>query len=144
MVAIRPAELQDSAELFELIQAFPTPTSVPLLQAFFPSCLTAKLLDPHSFLAVAAKAESLLGYFSGYYHPAFYSGGNTAWIDEVLVSPEYRRQGIGRQLMSAFEDWAVRQDCVLVSLATAGSRDFYEPLGYTSKAGYYKKYFTHP
>jgi GNAT superfamily N-acetyltransferase len=92
---------------------------------------------------VADETGSLLGYISGYCHPAFYSGGNTAWIDEILVSPAYRRQGIGRQLMSAFAAWAVRQDCVLVSLATAGSREFYESIGYTTKAGYYKKYFAH-
>ena len=42
--------------------------------------------------------------------------------------------------MGALEAWALRQNCVLVSLATAGSRDFYESRGYMSKAGYYKKY----
>jgi hypothetical protein len=43
--------------------------------------------------------------------------------------------------MDAFEQWAKDQQSVLVSLATRGATAFDEHRGYTSKAGYYKKYF---
>jgi GNAT superfamily N-acetyltransferase len=84
----------------------------------------------------------LVGYISGYCHVTFYAAGKAAWVDEVLVRSDCRRQGIGRLLMQAFESWAAQQGCLLVSLATAGSRAFYERMDYTSKAGYYKKYIT--
>jgi GNAT superfamily N-acetyltransferase len=85
-----------------------------------------------------------VGYLAAYYHPTFYAAGKTAWVDEAFVLPDFRRQRIGRSLLEAFEQWAQQQNCVLVSLATAGAREFYEHLGYTSKAGYYKKYMVRP
>ena len=70
----------------------------------------------------------------------FYAGGQTAWVDELLVIEALRGTGIGRELMDAFEQWAADRQSVLVSLATRGAATFYEHRGYTSKAGYYKKY----
>jgi hypothetical protein len=43
--------------------------------------------------------------------------------------------------MNFLEEWANDRMSVLVSLATRGAAAFYEHRGYTSKAGYYKKYF---
>jgi len=43
--------------------------------------------------------------------------------------------------MDAFEEWANDRKSVLVSLSTCGAAEFYEHRGYTSRAGYYKKYF---
>ena len=42
----------------------------------------------------------------------------------------------------AFEEWAGQNHCVLVSLATAGAKEFYEALGYEAKASYFKKYLS--
>jgi GNAT superfamily N-acetyltransferase len=138
MVTIRPTQAHDAKRLFELVREFPTPT--PPNQEAFSACFHSKLTDSASYLALAEKEELLVGYISGQCHLAFYAGGKTAWVDEVLVTSRFRGQGIGRMLVEALERWARQQNCVLVSLATAGSRGFYELLGYTSKAGYYKKY----
>jgi GNAT superfamily N-acetyltransferase len=89
---------------------------------------------------VAEHERRLVGYVSGYCHATFYAGGVTAWVDELLVLEPIRGTGIGRQLMDAFEQWAKDRESVLVSLATRGAAAFYEHRGYTSKAGYYKKY----
>ena len=62
---------------------------------------------------------------------AFYAGGVTAWVDEILVAPAFRGRGAGAQLMAAFESWAAQQGCVLIALATLGAAPFYEHLGYT-------------
>jgi GNAT superfamily N-acetyltransferase len=139
MTEIRPVELADRAHLFELVRAFPSPTPQPdaaVLEATFERRLT----DPSSFVAVAAEGDALRGYVAGYCHPTFYAGGSTAWIDELLVVDDFRRKGIGRQLMEAFEAWAWSRSCKLVSLATSGAGSFYEHLGYTPAAKYYKKY----
>lgn len=139
MATIRPAARSDSRSLFDLVRNFPTPTSPSAEQ--FSSALDAKLPDPSSCLFVAEHEGQLVGYVSGYCHPTFYAGGPTAWVDELLVSETLRGTGIGRQLMDAFEQWAQDRRCVLVSLATRGAAGFYERRGYSSKAGYYKRYF---
>lgn len=41
-----------------------------------------------------------------------------------------------------FQQPARDQNSVLVSLATLGAAAFHEQRGYTSKAGYYKKYLS--
>jgi GNAT superfamily N-acetyltransferase len=138
MVAVRLVQPEEATRVFALVRLFPTPT--PSDEKAFSASFRAKLSDPASYLAVADCQGSLVGYLSGDCHPTFYAAGRAAWIDEVFVLPEFRRQGIGRRLLEAFEQWARQQNCVLVSLATAGAREFYEHLGYTSKAGYYKKY----
>ena len=139
MATIRPAAASDSRALFELVRAFPTPTPPSLDQ--FSRALHAKLPDPSSSLFVAEHEGRLVGYVSGYCHPTFYASGPTAWVDELLVSEPLRGTGIGRQLMDAFELWAQARRCVMVSLATRSAAAFYEHRGYSSKAGYYKRYF---
>jgi GNAT superfamily N-acetyltransferase len=141
MIAIRLVRPEDATAVLALVRQFPTPTP-PDDQAFFAS-FHAKLSDPASYLAVADQRGSLVGYISGDCHPTFYAAGKAAWVDEIFVLPEFRHQGIGGRLLEAFEGWAQQQNCMLVSLATAGARPFYERLGYTSKAGYYKKYMAH-
>jgi GNAT superfamily N-acetyltransferase len=137
-VAVRLARPEDARSLFALVRLFPTPTP-PDYEAFSAS-FRAKLPDPASYLTVADYQGLLVGYLSGDCHHTFYAAGKTAWVDEVFVLPEFRGQRIGTRLLEVFEHWAQQQNCVLVSLATAGARGFYERLGYTSKAGYYKKY----
>ncbi len=91
-------------------------------------------------MLVAEQEGKLVGYVSGCCHVTFYAGGLTAWVDELLVIEALRGTGIGRELMDSFEQWATDRQSVLVSLATRGAATFYEHRGYTSKAGYYKKY----
>lgn len=62
-----------------------------------------------------------MGYVSGCKHAAFYAGGDTAWVDEILVSPSRRNRDIGGLLMEAFELRVAADGCKLVSLATAGA-----------------------
>ena len=62
-----------------------------------------------------------------------------AWVQEIVVLPEHRRLGIGKRLMSHFEDWSLERQCKLVSLASRRAGDFYKALGYAESAIYYKK-----
>lgn len=140
MTRIRPADLSDEAQLFDLVRSFPTPT--PCDSRSYTAALRIKLADSSSFIAVADDEQFLSGYVAGSCHATFYASGWIAWVDEILVRPERRGHGIGRMLMEAFEHWARSKNCRLVSLATAGAGPFYEHLGYATKAAYYKKYLS--
>lgn len=135
---IRLATLEDQQPLLELVRAFPTPT--PIAAELYADLLQRKLADPCAYLALAVSDSALVGYLSGHRHAAFYAAGETAWVDEILVLDSVRRAGVGRMLMGAFETWATDAGCKLTALATAGAADFYRALGYSTKAGYFKKY----
>jgi GNAT superfamily N-acetyltransferase len=80
-----------------------------------------------------------VGYLLGFQHPAFFANGPVAWVEEVLVRPEYRGRGAGRALMTAFEQHAVGQGCRLAALATRRAAAFYQALGYQESAVYFRK-----
>jgi len=140
--AVRPARRDDESSLFALTSQFPSPT--PCSRDAFDALLAAKLLDQSACVLVAECEGQLIGYVSGSARGAFYVGGMTAWVDEILVLPERRGAGVGRGLMAAFEAWATRQGCRSVALATRGAVKFYEQQGYATTAGYFKKYIDVP
>jgi GNAT superfamily N-acetyltransferase len=138
---VRRARASDLDGFTALARLFPAPT-VPD-ENCIRTCFLAAISDPKAYIAVAVDPDGAIGgYLSGYRHFAFYAGGETAWCDEVLVREDRRRRGAGRQLMRGFELWATQNRCVLVSLATAGAKEFYQALGYAEKASYFKKYLS--
>lgn len=138
MIRIRTPTEPDAPALIELVRQFPTPT--PSSAAKLAAIFAGKLDDSTAYIFVAEDEGGLIGYVSGCRRTAFYAGGETAWVDEILVSPSHRGQDIGGLLMEAFEQRAAAEGCKLVSLATAGAGPFYSNRGYETKAGYYKKY----
>lgn len=96
--------------------------------------------DQNHFLTVAELDEKVVGYLSGYFHNAIYANGLVAYVDEIVIFDSQRHLKIGTLLMKEFEIVAKNKNCILISLATAGARGFYEKIGYETKAGYYKKY----
>ncbi len=90
-------------------------------------------------LLVAAEGGECLGYLLGFRHLTFYANGPVGWVEEILVRPECRGQGLGRALMSGFEQWAAGCDCTLIALATRRAAPFYRALGYQDSAAYFRK-----
>ena len=135
---VRRATVADEFALFALVQLFPTPT--PPSRETFAAALRTKLRDPDGFVAVAELGGRLVGYVAGDAHETFYAGGKVAWVDEILVVEDARRQGIGRALMAEFEEWAENGRCRLIGLATRAAASFYEELGFEDSSGYFKRY----
>jgi GNAT superfamily N-acetyltransferase len=79
------------------------------------------------------------GYLLGFEHPAFFANGTVAWVEEIAVDESLRRQNLGSQLMSAFENEIRDRDGRLVALATTRASNFYEAIGYNRHAAYFRK-----
>jgi len=60
--------------------------------------------------------------------------GHRGWLYYVSVDPDYRKQGIGRQLVNASEEWLAQRDVVKVQLMVRETNtqvvSFYERIGY--------------
>lgn len=137
MIAIRPAEPKDRDALFSLASAFATSFSVE--RAAFESSMVALLQSPAAFIAVASDGNRVVGYVLGFDHHTFYANGRVAWVEEIMVTEEVRRRGVGRQLMESFEQWARSRQSKLIALATRRAALFYKSLGYEESATYFRR-----
>jgi GNAT superfamily N-acetyltransferase len=104
----------------------------------------ALLADDGACLLLAVDGAGRLGYLLGFAHRTFYANGPVAWVEEIFVRDEYRGDGAGRALMSAFEQWAAGRGCALVALATRRAASFYHALGYEDSAVYFRKVLSDP
>ncbi|MDD9139507.1 MAG: GNAT family N-acetyltransferase [Candidatus Cardinium sp.] len=55
------------------------------------------------------------------------------YTDQLWVSPQYRKQGLGSQLMKEVHQLGYSENCAIATVATmsfSGARKFYEKLGY--------------
>lgn len=137
MLAIRPAQLSDTEALFSLARSFATSFAVE--RSAFEKSFTALLQSHEAFIAVASEEGRVVGYVLGFDHYTFYANGRVAWVEEIMVTEEYRRRGVGRLLMENFERWAKERQSKLVALATPRATPFYRGIGYEESATYFRK-----
>ena len=133
----RPAEPQDGPALFTLAHAFATSFAVE--RADFDLAFAELLARPEAFLAVGEADGEVAGYVLGFEHLTFFANGRVAWVEEIMVGASFRRQGVGGQLMGAFEAWATARGAKMIALATRRASGFYEALGYEESAAYFRK-----
>jgi GNAT superfamily N-acetyltransferase len=137
MLTIRPAQFADSDALFTLAGAFATSFSVE--RSAFESSFAALLQSPDAFIAVASDSGRVVAYVLGFDHHTFYANGRVSWVEEIMVSDDVRRRGIGRQLMESFEQWAKSRQSKLIALATRRAASFYQSIGYDESATYFRR-----
>jgi GNAT superfamily N-acetyltransferase len=113
--------------------------SFPFSRTRFGLSYPALLAAADACLLLAVTGAEPLGYLLGFEHLTFYANGPVGWVEEVFVRDQDRGRGVGRALMSAFEQWAAARDCALVALATRRAAPFYRTLGYEESAAYFRK-----
>ena len=136
-ISFRDATLDDTDELFEIVKDFAASFS-PERSAFERS-LRQIIDDKTAKLTVALLEGQIVGYCLGFDHYAFYANGRVSWVEEIAVREDFRKKGIGRQLMEIFEKWSVSRESWLVGLATRRASAVYEAIDYENSATFYRK-----
>ena len=137
MNRIRRATPADSAAVFDLTREFST-SFHPQVEIFEPS-FDFLIKQDDALLLVIDEENQLLGYLLGFDHHTLYANGRVSWVEEIMVRPDRRRCGLGRNLMLQFEQWAATRDSKLVALATRRAAPFYTAIGYHESALYFRK-----
>lgn len=74
--------------------------------------------------------------------------GSFLVVEDVVVREEYRGRGIGKQLMEALDEFAVRCGCLYAILVSSGFRKeahrFYEKQGFTEDVRGFRKGYEEP
>jgi GNAT superfamily N-acetyltransferase len=136
-MTVRRAKPEDKPALFLLSRALAA--SFVVEQSAFDQAFDELLTHPNTCLIVAKADGETIGYLLGFVHLTFFVNGRVAWIEEIMVSEAYRRQGVGRKLMEAFEAWVAEREVKQIALATRRASDFYKALGYEESAAYFRK-----
>lgn len=128
--SIRPARLDDAAEIAELSGQLGYPASGDEMSAR----LARLLPDPDYFIAVAEGADgSLLGWIGAEYRTLLELGEEIEIVG-LVVRQGTRRSGVGKVLLAAAEDWARGRGLdsmrVRSNVARSDSHPFYERMGY--------------
>ncbi|MEQ3554687.1 GNAT family N-acetyltransferase [Pseudonocardia nematodicida] len=134
---IRPATPVDQAAVHVL--AAELATTFAVTGDGFRRTFAEVLSSGGATLLVAESGGEVGGYLLGFVHPAFFADGRVGWIEELLVRPELRRQGVGASLVRAFEVRAGEAGARVVALATRRAADFYRSVGYVESAVYFRK-----
>jgi GNAT superfamily N-acetyltransferase len=142
-VDIRHATSEDVDDVWPLVNDFAI-SYRPERSAFERSF--SELLERSDTLVLVALSsmDAVVGYLLGSYHGTFFANGPVAWIEELMVSDEFRRRGVATQLMSAAERWAKSIPTSYIALASRRAGDFYLRAGYEQSATYFRKPFVPP
>jgi GNAT superfamily N-acetyltransferase len=138
---IRPARLEDIAELWPLVEQFAfsyRPERSTFERSF------RELLERFDTLVLVAEIPGpiIVGYLLASYHGTFFANGPVAWIEELMVDESVRRQGVASGLMDSAETWAKSIPTAYVAVASRRAGDFYLKIGYEESATYFRKTFT--
>jgi len=124
-VAIRVATMSDEAAVLDLLEAlFAPPGARPPGYARERAATafgdTVRADDADVLLALDAGA--LVGMASVYALFPSMRFGRRVWLEDLVVDPERRSQGIGRQLLDAATEWGRAHGCGFLELTSAAAR----------------------
>lgn len=93
------------------------------------------LSDPENFQYLVAEKDRKIVGFGGLAWYPIPSKGQMAWIEEVVVCANHRRQGIGQKIMDELLKIAESKGCVQIKLTTSNpaARKLYEKIGFIVK-----------
>jgi ribosomal protein S18 acetylase RimI-like enzyme len=130
---IRPIEPRDETSIARLWQSLTLhvtaldprlPGATPGAPERYASRLIERRDDPNTRALVAEADDRVVGYILGAIidlHPDLFQHDDTGYIADVVVDRDYRRQGIGSELVAAMLDWFADEGIRNVEWQTAAA-----------------------
>lgn len=93
------------------------------------------IADPErGVMMVARIAGNIVGMVSAQLVMSTAEGAYSAWVEDMVIAPEWRAHGIGKRLLQSALDWARNRGAtraqLLVDLDNAPALGYYEHLGW--------------
>lgn len=130
MAVLRPARVEDAAEIARLSGELGYPVSIDAMHARLHALLP---LPQHRIVVAQGEHGGLLGWIAVERRHTLESGERIE-IAGLVVDAAARGSGVGRALVADAEQWALAQGFgaigVRSNVAREGSHPFYESLGY--------------
>lgn len=134
MARIRRAAEADQKEVLALLRIYCEEASTPLPDEHLLAGLVPLLKENSHGVVLVAEEEEIVGYSILTWGWGIESGGMEALVDEMLIHPSRRGQGIGEELLRATLEQAKQAGVKVVFLETETdnprSRKLYSKLGF--------------
>lgn len=144
IIGATEADLASIASLIaELLAAVDTPPNIDLRQAV-DNC-RALLKEAAHHILVAKQGGVAVGFIHVTMRRTVLHKRASGLIDELVVSRDFRSQGIGKRLLSAAVDTCRKLGCCEVEVSTemtnVRARDFYKKCGFGEEGVLLEKHF---
>ncbi len=144
MLAIRQANSADQEAVLALLRIYCKEASTPLTDEHLLAGLTPLLSENQHGVVLVAEEEEIIGYSILTWGWGIESGGMEALVDEMLIHPSRRGEGIGERLLQATLERAKHVGVKVVFLETESdnprSRKLYSKLGFEEETSIWMSY----
>ncbi|HEY2067478.1 MAG TPA: GNAT family N-acetyltransferase [Gemmatimonadaceae bacterium] len=142
MTTARVATPEDAPALADLLGQLGYPTSAESL----PTRVAALNAQGGVVFVAVAEEGRVVGLASGARHATIHADGEVAYITALVTDGNARRQGVGRALLAALEQWALTHGCTRLSVTSAEHRAdahaFYPRCGFPYTGRRFTKHLT--
>ena len=144
MLAIRQANSADQEAVLALLRIYCNEANTPLTDEHLLAGLTPLLSENQHGVVLVAEEEEIIGYSILTWGWGIESGGMEALVDEMLIHPSRRGEGIGERLLQATLEQAKHAGVKVVFLETESdnprSRKLYSKLGFEEETSIWMSY----
>lgn len=144
MVNIREAVADDEQAILALLRIYCEEAGTPHSDEHLLAGLRPLLSTNSHGVVLVAEKDKIIGYSILTWGWGIESGGQEALVDEMLIEPAERGNGIGQKLMQASIDRAKKQGVKVIFLETERdnprSRKLYEKLGFAEESSIWMSY----
>ena len=133
MENIREATLNDKDQIYRLLVVLEETTPDPKC---FSDIYESNLSNPTIFYYVYERDYEILGFISIHIQQLLHHTSKIAEIQELIVEPTLRYQGIGKRLFQKVKEVSIENDCTQIEVCCnqrrTSSHKFYQSLGMTN------------
>ena len=144
MIVIRPANSADQEDVLALLRIYCDEANTPLSDEHLLAGLVPLLTENQHGVVLLAEEEKIIGYSILTWGWGIESGGMEALVDEMLIHPSRRGEGIGEMLLQATLERAKQEGVKVVFLETEKdnprSRKLYSKVGFEEESSIWMSY----
>jgi ribosomal protein S18 acetylase RimI-like enzyme len=129
-ITVRPATESDAASISALLSEL----GYSLEASHVKENIALLSLSSYDTVFVAQAGSTIAGVISFHVMPLFHVVGKLGRISSLVVTIQWQRNGVGRKLVQAVEEFGWSQGCLRIEVTSGDQRKgahlFYQSLGY--------------